>query len=425
MTSVIERFLRYVRIDTQSRLGSDTFPSEEKEKDLSRLLVRELKEMGAENPHMDEYGYVYAWIPDTTGKDSAEGPSGSSSHSGDSGVEEPVIGFISHVDTSDAVSGRNVKPRIIHNYNGKDIVLNYEKNIVMRTEDFPNLLKYTGQTLIVTDGTTLLGADDKAGIAEIMTMADYLLSHPEIPHRRIPIAFTPDEEVGRGVDYFDINKFGADYAYTVDGTTAGEIEYENFNAASAQAVFHGKSVHPGDAKGKMINAILLANEFQHLLPVHEDPSATDGYEGFYHPVYISGGVEEVTVHYIIRDHDRSKFDMKKAFFSKAADFLRAKYGDNCVSVVIKDSYYNMKEKIEPHMHLIDNATEAIRSCGLTPITNPVRGGTDGAVLSFKGLPCPNLGTGGENLHGRYEFACAQSMEKVVNVLLKIIEIYNR
>ncbi len=406
MSPVIERFLRYVKVDTLSQSGKDCFPSMEKEKDLSRMLVEELKEMGAENPQMDEYGYVYAWIPATMEEDGG-----------------PVIGFISHVDTSEAVSDTDVKPRIIDNYDGSDIVLNEEAGVIMRTEEFPNLLAHVGQALIVTDGTTLLGADDKAGVAEIMTMAAYLLSHPEIPHRRIPIAFTPDEEVGRGVDFFDIQKFGADFAYTVDGTQAGEIEYENFNAAGARVIFHGKSVHPGDSKGKMVNAVLLAGEFQNLLPVHENPSSTEKYEGFYHPTAIRGSVEETTVFYIIRDHDHEKFEKKKAFFHTAADFMRAKYGDGCIEIQMKDSYYNMKEKIEPHMHLIENARQAITACGLTPITEPVRGGTDGAVLSFEGLPCPNLGTGGENLHGKYEFACVQSMETMVDVLIGIVELY--
>lgn len=411
MSSVIDKFLRYVKVDTQSMPDQEQFPSTEKQKDLARMLVEELKEMGAENPHMDEYGYVYSAIPATVGEDSPE-------------ADGPVIGFIAHMDTSDAVSGKNVNPHIVKQYDGTDIVLNEEQDIVMSVSQFPILLNYVGEDLIVTDGTTLLGTDDKAGVAEIMTMAEYLLAHPEIPHRRIPIAFTPDEEVGRGVDFFDVKKFGADFAYTVDGGAAGEIEYENFNAAGVKLTVHGTSIHPGSARGQMINAILVAAEFQNLLPVYENPAATDGYEGFYHPNSIQGSVEKVVVDYIIRDHDKKKFEQKKAFFRTAADFINAKYGQDCITVSMKDSYYNMKEMVEPHMHLIENARAAIRSCDLTPVTAPVRGGTDGARLSYMGLPCPNLGVGGHNCHGRYEFACVQSMEKCVEILLKIVELYS-
>lgn len=410
LSSVIEKFLRYVKIDTESLSDQEQVPSTEKQKDLGRLLVEELQAMGAEDPHMDDHGYVYAWIPATVAED-------------DSRVQGPVIGFIAHMDTSEAVTGKDVKPRIVENYDGQDIVLHEGLGYTLHTAEFPDMLHYVGKDLIVTDGTTLLGADDKAGIAEIMTMAEYLLAHPEIPHRRIPIAFTPDEEVGRGVDFFDVAKFGADFAYTVDGGAAGEIEYENFNAAGVKLTIHGKSVHPGSSKNKMINAILVASEFQNLLPVHENPSSTEGYEGFYHPNDISGGCEEVIVHYIIRDHDKAKFEQKKAFFQVAADFINAKYGKGTAVVQMRDSYYNMREMVEPHAHLIDNARAAIRACGLEPITTPVRGGTDGARLSFMGLPCPNLGTGGHNFHGRYEYACVQSMETTVEILKKIIEIY--
>ncbi|MBR6526916.1 MAG: peptidase T [Lachnospiraceae bacterium] len=409
-SSVIEKFLRYVKIDTESLSDQEQVPSTEKQKDLGRLLVEELQAMGAEDPHMDDHGYVYAWIPATVAED-------------DPRAQGPVIGFIAHMDTSEAVTGKDVKPRIVENYNGQDIVLHEELGYTLHTAEFPDMLNYVGKDLIVTDGTTLLGADDKAGIAEIMTMAEYLLAHPEIPHRRIPIAFTPDEEVGRGVDFFNVAKFGADFAYTVDGGAAGEIEYENFNAAGVKLTIHGKSVHPGSSKNKMINAILVASEFQNLLPVHENPSATEGYEGFYHPNDISGGCEEVIVHYIIRDHDKDKFEQKKAFFQVAADFINAKYGKGTAVVQMRDSYYNMREMVEPHAHLIDNARTAIRACGLEPITTPVRGGTDGARLSFMGLPCPNLGTGGHNFHGRYEYACVQSMETTVAILKKIVEIY--
>lgn len=407
MSPVIEKFLRYVKVDTESMSDVEQFPSTEKQKNLGRMLVEELKEMGAEDPQMDEYGYVYSAIPATME---------------DNG---PVIGFIAHMDTSEAVSGHDVKPRIVEDYNGGDIVLNEELGILLQPAEFPDLLSYVGQDLIVADGTTLLGGDDKAGVAEIMAMTEYLLAHPEISHRRIPIAFTPDEEVGRGVDFFDVKRFGADFAYTIDGGAVGEIEYENFNAAGAKVTFHGKSVHPGSSKGKMINAILLAGEFQRLLPVHEDPSATEGYEGFYHPCSIQGSVEQVVEDYIIRDHDKERFEKKKAFFATAVDFMNAKYGEGCVTVALRDSYYNMKEKIEPHMHLIDNAREAIRACGITPVTMPVRGGTDGARLSYMGLPCPNLGVGGHNFHGKYEFTCVQSMEKSVDILLKLVEIYSQ
>lgn len=410
LSSVIERFLRYVKIDTESLSDQEQVPSTEKQKDLGRLLVEELQAMGAEDPHMDDHGYVYAWIPATVAED-------------DPRSQGPVIGFIAHMDTSEAVTGKDVKPRIVEKYDGLDIVLHEELGYTLRTAEFPDMLNYVGKDLIVTDGTTLLGADDKAGIAEIMTMAQYLLAHPEVPHRRIPIAFTPDEEVGRGVDFFDVAKFGADFAYTVDGGAAGEIEYENFNAAGVKLTIHGKSVHPGSSKNKMINAILVAGEFQNLLPVHENPSATEGYEGFYHPNDICGGCEEVVVHYIIRDHDKVKFEQKKAFFQVAADFINAKYGKGTAVVQMRDSYYNMREMVEPHAHLIDNARAAIRACGLEPITTPVRGGTDGSRLSYMGLPCPNLGTGGHNFHGRYEYACVQSMETTVEILQKIVEIY--
>ncbi|MBP3702020.1 MAG: peptidase T, partial [Lachnospiraceae bacterium] len=345
LSSVIEKFLRYVKIDTESMSDQEQFPSTEKQKDLGRLLVEELKALGAEDPHMDEYGYVYSAIPATVAED-------------DPKANGPIIGFIAHMDTSEAVSGKGVNPRIVENYDGQDIVLHEELGYTLKTAEFPDMLHYVGKDLIVTDGTTLLGADDKAGVAEIMAMAEYFLTHPEVPHRRIPIAFTPDEEVGRGVDFFDVKKFGADFAYTVDGGAAGEIEYENFNAAGVKLTIHGKSVHPGSSKNKMINAILVAAEFQNLLPVHENPSATEGYEGFYHPNYIEGGCEQVIVDYIIRDHDKAKFEQKKAFFQMAADFINAKYGKDTAVVKMRDSYYNMKEMVEPHAHLIDNARAA-------------------------------------------------------------------
>lgn len=409
MSNVVERFLRYVQIDTQSWSPSDTFPSTEKQKDLGRLLAKELEEIGASEVYFDEQnGYVYASIPSTL-KDKRYVPS---------------IGFIAHMDTSMAVSGKGVKPRIVENYDGGDILLNEEKQIVMERVDNPELADYVGKSLIVTDGTTLLGADDKAGVAEIMAMAEYLLANPQIEHGPIRIGFTPDEEVGHGVDRFDLERFGAQYAYTVDGGALGELEYENFNAANAILHVNGRSVHPGSAKGKMLNAILLAQEFQSLLPVHENPMSTEGYEGFYHPDSISGSVEHVDVEYIIRDHDREKFEEKKAYFQKAAGFLNEKYGRTIFEVEMEDSYYNMMEKILPeNSHLIDNAVKAMELAGVTAKISPIRGGTDGARLSFMGLPCPNLCTGGMNCHGRFEYACVESMEKTVEILLHIIRLY--
>ena len=410
MSTVVDKFLKYVTIDTQSDEDSTTSPSTEKQKDLARLLVGELKEMGASDVRMDEeYGYVYATIPSTL----KEG-----------GKEVPVIGFIAHMDTSPAVSGKDVKPRIVENYDGKDIVLNQELNIILPVEENPELLEYEGKKLIVTDGTTLLGADDKAGVAEIMTMAQTLLAHPEKEHGTIRIAFTPDEEVGRGVDHFDVEGFQGDYAYTVDGGALGELEYESFNAAGARLHVNGYSVHPGSAKNKMLNAILLAQEFQSLLPVFETPAATEGYEGFYHADRMTGTVESAQADYIIRDHARELFEKKKAYFRETADFLNKKYGKEIFTVEMQDSYYNMKEKIYPeNAHLIDTAVKAMEEAGVTPLIAPIRGGTDGSRLSFMGLPCPNLCTGGMNYHGRYEYVCIESMEKCVEIILNIISLY--
>lgn len=410
MSTVVDKFLKYVTIDTQSDEDSTTSPSTEKQKDLARLLVGELKEMGASDVRMDEeYGYVYATIPSTLKEE---------------GKEVPVIGFIAHMDTSPAVSGKDVKPRIVENYDGKDIVLNQELNIILPVEENPELLEYEGKKLIVTDGTTLLGADDKAGVAEIMTMAQTLLAHPEKEHGTIRIAFTPDEEVGRGVDHFDVEGFQADYAYTVDGGALGELEYESFNAAGARLHVNGYSVHPGSAKNKMLNAILLAQEFQSLLPVFETPAGTEGYEGFYHADRMTGTVESAQADYIIRDHSRELFEKKKAYFREAADFLNKKYGKEIFTVEMQDSYYNMKEKIYPeNAHLIDTAVKAMEEAGVTPLIAPIRGGTDGSRLSFMGLPCPNLCTGGMNYHGRYEYVCIESMEKCVEIILNIISLY--
>ncbi len=409
MTGVIENFLRYVKIDTQSCEDSETTPSTAKQHNLAGLLARELEEMGASEITYDrEHCYVYATVPASEGCESA-----------------PALGFIAHMDTSPAVTGENVKPRVIGGYDGGDIVLNEALGIVMKVSDFPELRGLAGKTLIVTDGTTLLGADDKAGVAEIMAMTEYLLRHPEVKHGKLCIGFTPDEEVGCGADYFDIEKFGADYAYTVDGGALGELEYENFNAAGAKLHVRGRSVHPGDAKNKMKNAILLAQEFQGLLPVFQNPMYTEGYEGFFHLDSIAGNVEEVLADYIIRDHDRALFEEKKSIFMACADFMNRKYGEGTVTVEMKDSYYNMKEVLAPHMHLIENAEKAMRELGIEPVILPVRGGTDGARLSYMGLPCPNLCTGGANYHGRFEYACAESMEQVTELLIKIAEKYSR
>lgn len=407
MTEVVERFLNYVKIDTCSMEREDgVFPSTQKQRNLALLLARELEEIGAKKVIYDEeYCYVYATIPATVKK-------------------APTLGFIAHMDTSPAMSGENVSPRIIKNYAGGDILLNEKENIVLSIADFPEVEDYRGQDLIVTDGLTLLGADDKAGISEIMTMAAYLCRHPEIAHGEIKIAFTPDEEVGCGVDHFDVDLFGADFAYTVDGGGLGELEYENFNAAGAKLIINGCSVHPGSAKGKMRNALLIAQEFQSLLPLQENPMYTEGYEGFFHLDSLNGTVERAVADYIIRDHDKEKFNQKKALFLKAVNFINEKYGENTIELTLKDSYYNMKEQILPHMHLIENAKKAMEELSIFPIVTPIRGGTDGARLSFMGLPCPNLCTGGHNFHGKFEYICIQSMERVVELLLKLTACYS-
>ena len=407
MSKVIDRLLEYVKIDTQSDGASKTTPSSQKQHHLAKLLKKELEEMGAQEITYDEeHCYVYATVPASEGCENT-----------------PVLGFISHMDTASPVSGANVKPRVVENYDGGDILLNKEKNIWMKAEEFPNLAKHKGKDLIVTDGTTLLGADDKAGVAEIMSMAEYFLSHPECKHGKIRVGFTPDEEIGRGPDHFDVALFGADIAYTVDGGPIGELEYENFNAASAELKVYGRSVHPGSAKNAMKNAILIAMEFQNMLPEFQNPMYTEGYEGFFYLDSITGDVEETTSEYIIRDHDRTLFEQKKQLFEKTAEYLNFKYGAGTVETKVEDSYYNMKEVIEPHMYLIDNAKKCMEELGITPVVSPIRGGTDGARISFMGLPCPNLCTGGENFHGRYEFACVQSIEKIVELLVRIAESY--
>ena len=405
MEDVIDRFLRYVQIDTRSEEESTSHPSTAKQHDLAKILAGELEAMGAQEITYDrEHCYVYATIPASDGCE-----------------DKPVVGFIAHMDTSPAMSGAGVKPRMIKEYDGKDIVLNQELGVVLRTADFPEICKYKGQDLIVTDGTTLLGADDKAGVAEIMTMAEYYLTHPGEPHGKLRIGFTPDEEIGAGPDFFDVALFGATAAYTVDGGALGELEYENFNAAGAKLHVQGRNVHPGCAKGKMKNAILIAQEFQSLLPVFDNPMYTEGYEGFYHLDSIQGNVEAVRADYIIRDHDRELFEDKKRRFLETAAFLNQKYGEGTVTVDMKDSYYNMKEIMKEHMELIDKVVDAMEEQGIQPIITPIRGGTDGARLSFMGLPCPNICTGGENYHGKYEYACVQSMEQVVKLLIGLVQ----
>lgn len=404
METVVERFLRYVRIDTQSSETANTFPSTEKQKDLGRLLYEELNKMGAKDVFFDEnFGYVYAKIPateDWTGK--------------------KTLGLLAHMDTSPETSGKNVNPRIVENYNGKEIVLNKEQNVVLRPVQFPELTNYIGKQLIVTDGTTLLGADDKAGVAEIMAMAEALLTDSSYSHGEISICFTPDEEIGAGVDHIDLQRFGADYAYTVDGGQIGELEYENFNAASAIVKIKGRTVHPGEAKGKMLHAGLVAMEFENMLPKEQKPEYTSGYEGFYHLTQMSGTVEEATLNYIIRDHDKKRFEEKKKIVGQTAVFLNQKYGA-IVEVEINDSYYNMREKIEPEfLFLVENAKKAMEEIGITPIVQPIRGGTDGARLSFMGVPCPNICTGGHNYHGRYEYCCVESMEQIVKLLIRLV-----
>lgn len=406
MSKVLDRFLHYVSFDTQSMDDQEQVPSTEKQLALAKALKEELEAMGASQVRMSEHGYVYAVIPAT--------------------ADHPVksLGFVAHMDTAPAMSGKDVKPKIVERYDGQDLVLNEEKKIVMRVKDFPGMLDCVGKDLIVTDGTTLLGADDKAGVAEIMTMAEFFLSHPEIPHGKICIGFTPDEEVGRGADFFDVEHFGAEAAYTVDGGPVGELEYENFNAASGKVDICGRGVHPGSAKGAMVNALLVGMEFQSMLPAFENPMYTEGYEGFFHLDQMAGDVESAHLEYIIRDHDRKTFEKKKALFEEVSRYLNVKYGEGTVLTAVKDSYYNMKEQIEPdHLYLIDTAKEAMKSLDIKPLVSPIRGGTDGARLSYMGLPCPNLSTGGYNFHGRYEFIPVQSLEQMVEVLKKIVTLF--
>lgn len=404
--NIEERFIQYVKFDTQSAEDTGRSPSTEKQWELARFLERELRHIGAAEVKVSEQAYVYATIPATTDK------------------KLPVLGLIAHMDTAPAASGTGVKPVIARQYAGGDVLLNEAKQIYFPATEYPEINDYLGQDIIFSDGTTLLGADDKAGIAEIMTMAEHLLAHPEIEHGKIRVAFTPDEEIGCGVDHFDLGLFGADFGYTIDGGPVGEIEYENFNAAAANVKINGFSIHPGTARGKMKNALLIAMELQGLLPTFENPVCTDGYEGFFHLDHLEGIVETASMKYIIRDHDAAKFAAKKQLMEQAVDYLNRKYGERTVELELRDSYFNMKEKIIPHMHLIDNAARALREIGVEPNIIPIRGGTDGAALSFRGLPCPNLGTGGHNFHGRFEYISIQSMEKAVQMLLRLVAIYS-
>lgn len=406
-SEVVERFLRYAAVDTQSAEESASFPSTEKQKNLGRLLAGELAELGAEEVFFDEtYGYVYGMLPESPGVSS----------------DTKTIAFLAHMDTSPEVSGRDVKPRFTENYDGGEIWLDREQGIVLSPEEFPELKDYIGQDLITTDGTTLLGSDDKSGVAEIMTMVHFLLAHPERKHGRIAVCFTPDEEVGGGVDHIDLSRLRADFAYTVDGGAIGELEYENFNAAGVKAVFSGKSVHPGEAKGKMKNASLLAAEFIAALPAEERPETTEGYEGFYHVTSVKGSVEEAVVSLIVRDHDRKRFEEKKQFLRELADGWNRTQGEGTVRLEMEDTYYNMRQKIEPeYLFLVERAEEAMQELGIEPKVQPIRGGTDGARLSFMGLPCPNLCAGGHNFHGRYEYVSVQSMERITELLLRLTE----
>ncbi|MGV7107822.1 peptidase T [Flavobacterium sp. U410] len=408
MQDIINRFVSYVTIDTESDPNSNTTPSTAKQWDLANKLVDELKAMGMQDVTIDENAYIMATLPSNVDH------------------EVPTIGFVAHFDTTPDFTGANVKPQIVENYDGGDIILNAEQNIVLSPSYFEDLLQYKGQTIITTDGTTLLGADDKAGITEIMTAMEYLINHPEIKHGKIRVGFTPDEEIGRGAHKFDVEKFGAEWAYTMDGSQIGELEYENFNAAGAKITFQGKSVHPGYAKGKMINSMLLANQFISELPANEVPERTTGYEGFFHLHDIQGSIEETVVELIIRDHDRDQFEARKELIHTIAAKINAAYekqfGGPICEAVVKDQYFNMREKVEPVFHIVEIAEKAMKELGITPIIKPIRGGTDGAQLSFKGLPCPNIFAGGHNFHGKYEYVPVESMLKATDVIVKIAEL---
>ena len=402
--ALVERFLKYVSFDTQSSEETEVTPSTPGQMVFAKYLKEELESLGLEDITLDEHGYLFATLPANIDK------------------PVPTIGFIAHMDTSPDMSGKDVSPRIVLNYDGLDIVLCAEENVVLSPSQFPELLDHKGEDLIVTNGKTLLGADDKAGIAEIVSAIVYLKEHPEIKHGKIRIGFNPDEEIGLGAHKFDVEKFGCDWAYTMDGGEVGELEFENFNAASAKITFKGRNVHPGYAKNKMINSIRVANRFCALLPAHETPEHTEGYEGFYHLISFNGDVEQTTVAYIIRDHDRARFESRKKKIERFVSEINAEYGEGTATLELRDQYYNMREKIEPVMHIIDTAFAAMEAVGVKPNVKPIRGGTDGAQLSFKGLPCPNIFAGGLNFHGRYEFAPIQNMEKAMKVIVKIAEL---
>ena len=399
-----DRFLKYVSFDTQADESSESYPSTEKQLVLLRYLKEELETIGLKEVTMDEYGYVMATLPATPGYEKV-----------------PTIGFISHVDTAPDMSGANVKPHVVENYDGRDIMLGHD--VWLRVEEFPELSFFKGHTLIHTDGTTLLGADDKAGVAEIVTAMEWLVAHPEVAHGKIRVGFTPDEEIGRGVDYFNVEKFAADFAYTMDGGMEGELEYENFNAAGAKIVVAGRNVHPGMAKNKMINAIDIVTELNGMLPASERPQFTEGYEGFFHCVGIKGSVEEAEINYIIRDHDSEKFEQKKQLMWDVVNFLQRKYGEKVLTLSMRDQYYNMRKMVEPHPQVIEKARRAMIEAGVKPQVKPIRGGTDGSRLSFMGLPCPNLFTGGMNFHGRYEYASLTTMNKAMNTIINLARIW--
>ncbi|MEI6123612.1 MAG: peptidase T [Bacteroidota bacterium] len=403
---VLERFLRYIKIDTQSDENSEATPSTEKQFNLAKVLKQELETLGLKDISLDDKCYLMATLPANTDK------------------KIPIIGFIAHMDTSPDMPGAVENPQFIRDYYGDDIIINKEKNLVLTTKEFPELKEYIGNTLITTDGNTLLGADDKAGIAEIMTAIEFLVHHPEIKHGTIKVGFTPDEEIGRGVDFFDVKKFDAEFAYTLDGGGIGELEYENFNAAGAKIYVQGRNIHPGYAKDKMVNAMLLAMEMNALLPVHQRPEHTEGYEGFYHLVKMEGTVENAMLQYIIRDHDKEKFEHKKKFITQAVEYMNNRYGEGVLTLEMKDQYFNMREQVLKVFHVVETAKQAMEDLGIAPVVVPIRGGTDGARLSYMGLPCPNIFAGGHNFHGKFEYVPVESMGKAVEVILKIIELYS-
>ena len=405
MQQIIDRFFRYVKIDTQSNPNNEAaFPSTEKQWNLANILVQELKDMGLQEVHIDKHAYIMATLPSNLDYD------------------VPTVGFIAHMDTSPDFTGTNVKPQIHKNYDGKDIVLNKEKDIVLSPDYFEDLLQYKGQTIITTDGTTLLGADDKAGITEIMCAMQYLINNPTIKHGAIRVAFTPDEEVGKGAHKFDVEKFNADWAYTIDGSQVGELEYENFNAAGAKVTITGRIVHPSYAKGKMVNSMLIASEFINALPADETPQTTTGYEGFFHVYGMEGNVEKIEIGLIIRDHDRKKFEARKIQVQQIVNDINVRLGKDAVAVEIKDQYFNMREKVEPVMHIVDIAEDAMKALNIKPLIKAIRGGTDGSQLSYKGLPCPNIFAGGHNFHGRFEYVPVESMELAIKTIVKIAEL---